>query len=284
MKTKWFLFAAMVCVVLPGCATFKAHPDFAERHQTMQSLSVLPPDVTAYRMTFNQGNQLVPEIIPVLEKASLDQSIRTLEEKGYEVRPLNLTEEELAKNPELRSAIHEVRGLFTKACEDIAKNKKTEFTYTLGSSVNIFADRTDVNALMIARQVGIKKSGGELSADVTKSILVGAMTLGAFVPTVSNSSMMMEVAIIDANLGDVLWYNLALTQNTGMFLMEGDDPWKEKCTERFIRDLLKPFPDSKFKTKTEAPKKIVSVTSSEIKEAAPAAPRKNNFGPAAAVR
>ena len=239
---------------ISGCATVKTHPDFAARHKEIRSIQLVPPDVEAYEITFNAGNQPLPAAIEAMQAGTYGQIKNSLEEKGYQYQAI--TTEDINSNPQLKSALFEMQSLYKKAIEDITANRKKQFTYSVGSSPNAFADYKPAEALLLIREEAWKKSSGQSAADVTKAIGVGVATLGMFVPRVSFKKTLVEAALIDTNLGDVLWYNVNMNEDV-------TEPTNKNDMMRFIKDVINPLPNSatkggvvQEKKKTEKPKTI----------------------------
>ncbi|MCG3177189.1 MAG: hypothetical protein MOGMAGMI_02157 [Candidatus Omnitrophica bacterium] len=239
--------ALSVCILLTqsGCATVKVHPEFNDRHATMQRIAVLPPDTQVYEVTFNAGNKPLPELTEIARKHTSGALTKTLETKGYDVVALSVEQKDLDNDPALKEAIFNIQTLYKQATEDIAKNKKPSFTYDLGSSANYFAERDKVNALIITRQVGNRLSDGSIAADVasTTASIVTAALLGVSAGGGMRSkyTLLTEIAVVDADLGDILWYHLGQTNEN---FTKAEDP---KPIEKIIETIMGAFPASKVR-------------------------------------
>lgn len=233
---------------LCGCATpYNTHPEFKERHKSIRSAAIMPPEVDAYVLTFKGDKQRLHDVIPLMEKTTVEQIKEVLSEKGYEIKELDLSEESLERNPELRTSLFNVRKVFEKALADITKRKQRKFTYSVGSDVNIFADRADCDILVFVKEEGVKKSAGEVAKDVAKGAVLSAACLlvGAiYIPIPQLFATLVHIAIVDSNDGAILWYsNNSYNVNW--------NPENQTQIARLVKSLIKRFPDSVFKDEIE---------------------------------
>jgi len=240
------VFVGMVFVLnVSGCATYKMHPEFKERHKTIKSVAIMPPQVEAYVLTFKGDRKMLTDLMPIMGKTTVDEIEKILSNKGYEIKKLDLTEDALKDKPDLRTSIFHINELFKKQLEDIAKNKKPKFTYTLGSDVNTFANLAECDILIFVKEDGVKKSAGEIAKDVAKGLMLTAacLLIGAvYIPIPQTAATVAHVAIVDGNDGSILWYNNNVTTPNW-------DPENQKHVALLIKNIISPFPDSVFKQK-----------------------------------
>jgi len=262
---KFSAVSLLICFVvsMSGCTTpYKMHPDFKERHKDIKSASIMPPEVDAYILTFKGDKNRLHDLIPIMEKTTIEQIETMLSEKGYEIKKMDLSKEALKSNPELRTSLFNARKLFEKALKDISKKRKRKFTYSVGSDVNAFADLNDCDVLIFVKEEGIKKSAGEIAKDVAKGVLLSAacLLIGAvYIPIPQVAATLVHIAIVDANDGDILWYtNNSYNVNW--------DPENQKHLQRLVKSLLKPFPDSAFKEEKKEKGLIEEIKVIEEKE------------------
>lgn len=260
--------AATLLICLPaltGCATVKTHPEFNERHASIKRLAILPPDTQVFEVTFNAGNKPLADIAGIVKKHAMPALSKSLKAKGYEVVEVSIEQKDLDADAALREAFFNIQALYKKATEEIAKGKKKTFTYDVGSSPNYFAEKHNVNALVITRQVGSKLSDGTVAgqvvstaASVITTVLLGVSAGGGIQP---RHTLATEIAIVDADLGDILWYHLGQTNEN---FTKQDDP---KPSERLIDTILKPLPLSKFQdAKKTSPEESAKITDKKISQ------------------
>ena len=243
-----------ICVVLAvfavnttGCnKAFLIHPEFKQRQADIFTAAIVSPEVDAYMLTFQGDKKRMHELIPVLEKITTERIQVTLEDRGYIVQELDLSEENLKKKPELRTTLFNVRKLFNKSIDDIAKRKKKdEFTYSLGSDVNILAGEADADILIFVKENAIKKSAGQVAKEIAKDVLISvafAALGGTYTSNNQYCSTVAYIAIVDSNDGAILWY----TNNVGS---SNYDPEHEKSVKSMLKSLLKHMPESVNKNK-----------------------------------
>lgn len=229
-----------------GCfKPFLVHPEFKERHKQIFSAAIMAPEVDAYMLMFNGDKKRMPELIPGMERSIFINIEKTLREKGYEIKNLNLSEKVLEHDPELRTTLFSVRKAFGKALDDIAKRRKKKFVYSIGSEVNIFADKANCDVLVFVKELGIKKSAGEVAKEVTKEILIttACALIGVIrVPIPKICATMLTIAIVDSNDGAILWY-IDNKHNTGF------DPRNKEHLFMLAKSLIKHFPEAANKGK-----------------------------------
>lgn len=241
--------AVLVALVLnvTGCATYKIHPEFKDRHKNIKSVSLMPPQIDAYMLNFQGDKKMLTELIPIMDKTTIEQLTKSMTEKGYELKKLDLSEDALKTNPDLRTNLFHINELFKKALEDIAKNKKSKFTYELGSDINTFSNLSNSDILVFIKEDGVKKSAGEIAKDLAKGLAISAacILIGAvYIPVPQAAATVVHVAVVDGNDGAILWYNNNL--NTPNY-----DPENQKQLANIVNSLIAPFPDSMFKPKVD---------------------------------
>jgi len=226
-----FVFAIYSC----GCATYLVHPEFKERYKLIKTFSVMPPEVIVYKITFKGDNLLMYDLIPIVAQNTIEEIKDILTKKGYEYKELKLDSDFLEKNPEIKTALFNVRQLFNKAINDIEMRKKKRFEYTLGSDINLFTDLSGSDILIFVKEEGFKKSGGEIAKDIAKSLLISIATLGSVFVVYYPSATVIKIAVVDGNTGEILWYN----HNIGN---HNFDCANEKALKASVRSVLRPFP------------------------------------------
>jgi hypothetical protein len=207
------LCSSVLCVLLTACAaqtTVRQHADFATRRAAIQSVAVLPPDISAVLLVFKGDNQpLTAEV----EKVSRDLPVSLKQE--LTIRGLTATSIDLAgeqADADLRLACSQAQQSFNTVIRDMYANgvvmKESEaFKYkaSLGPQVSELADRLGVDALLFAQYAEFHKSEGEVASDVTKSVLIFAVTLGSVIAVSPVYGATLQAALVDGSNGEVLW-------------------------------------------------------------------------------
>jgi len=221
-----------------GCAAGLRHPEFKTRHPHLHTIAVLPPKVEVYRLTFQGDQQLMYELLEPIAQQAKEELERALVKRGYRVAPLDLSDSVLSAQPELKHSLHIVRTLLDKELEEYQKRMfgpLRKFTFSVGSEINVFANLADSDALVMLRCTGFKKTGGEIAKDWAKTLLIAAATLGSLVVYSHPSVTAVQLAVIDGNTGDLLWYLDNLQRPTLNIS-------KEKAFRKTVRALMSKFP------------------------------------------
>lgn len=203
---------AMGLVVCSGCATagvVATHPDFKTRRAHIHTMAVLPSKVEVYKLTFKGDREMMYDLLPPIAQWANQEIQTTFITRGYEMRSLRLTDEAFANHPELKQSLSTIQDIFNKRLEEYHHRwfpAFRAFTYSIGSEVNVFADHTDSDALVLMQCTGIKKTGGEITKDLAQSLLIAAATLGSVLVIQYPSITVIQMAVVDGNTGDILWY------------------------------------------------------------------------------
>ena len=241
----WIIPMIASSLLLSGCATVKVHPDFKKQHEHMRKIALLPPDVEVYEITFNAGSKPLADVKETVETKSAAGIEEVLKAKGYDVSTVQVSSEKMDADPKLKEAWFDIQTLYKQALKDIKANKKTSFTYEVGSGANYFAENHEANAIILTRQTGTRLSQGMNAAQIAQNVasaltyaLVGVSAGGGGQPPFTLET---EIAVVDTESGDILWYNLErITEDY-------TKPKDEKVISKHIKKILTLFPDSKFK-------------------------------------
>lgn len=170
-KPHYLVVGFMLCGILAvsGCTTIKKHPDFEQRHKSLKDVAIVMPDTDAFEVTFNADDQPLPETRDLIQGVSMDKLQDIFVQKGYEVKPVVYTVSDLDSDPGLRDAVFNLNEMYRRAILDIQKNKQKTFTYDISSSANYFADKHQVNALVLTRQVAKQLSDGVITAQTAQN-------------------------------------------------------------------------------------------------------------------
>ena len=86
---------------------------------------------------------------------------------------------------------------------------------SLGPAAASLADKASADALVFADIRGFRESGGEIAWNMASSLMPGMLSLGSFVPdsVYPSKGAALLITLVDGPSGDVLWQNVAATQN-----------------------------------------------------------------------
>ncbi|WP_394172180.1 hypothetical protein [Thalassotalea litorea] len=203
-----------VALWVTGCAqtSVRHHQDFEEVAKTVSTVVVLPADVEVELLTFDGENEMLEE-----KSTQIRNSIDAIAKAKLKEENLNVIEfdfaTEIAANEDFAYAITTAKEAWGKAKEDmyqtgfVDEKKKAEFQTSFGSVLNIIADKTNADAVLLMHYSGFEKSEGLIAKDLASSVLVGVLTMGAVVPVQATSGSFIDVALVDANSGKVIWAN-----------------------------------------------------------------------------
>ena len=234
MRKTLFILGLFFITSLSGCATYKMHPNFKERHPSLHTVAVMPPDVKVYRLSFQGDKDPMHEVTQKANRVASEEITDQLKKKGYALHDILLDEQTLSEHPEVRTAWHTTMELYGKALTDIAKRRQKKFTYTVGPEVNVLADYADVDLLVFLVGEGVKKTGGEITREVVMTVIFGTRT--------RPSETRMHLAFVDSNTGDILWLNHN-NANPGV------NPEIDLQMRDAIYKILKPFPQEATRQK-----------------------------------
>lgn len=239
----------MLTSLVTGCSTVRKHPNFNKRSAEIQRVSVVSPEVSIQWVVFKGDNKPLFDESREASKTAFSALQEQFEKRGYEVSPLVITKDRLQKNPELERELGRLKEKYAALVKDVheqyvKKGKWDNFKLSLGSDVNQFADLMGADALVFATGSGFTKSGGEITKDVAKSVLIAAATLGSLVVVYYTASSQVDISVVDADNGDILWHNFSDPQR-------GYNLTKAKDVSGAVKQILGQYP--KRMAYTQAP-------------------------------
>ncbi len=220
------VLAACLCACTPQkpVQTLRKHPNLAKGAVPFRSVAVVPPDLSAFRLTFHG------DMVPLLEERDsyrfevTDWLQRKILEKGFTVRSSKLSDEELAADA-LRlpwaEAVSAQRLLSTKAYQiaaDLTLSEAIAFRATMGPEVGYFAERADVDTLVFSNVMVLEKSPGMRAKDTFFVLLFALWGTAVRYPT---SYAIVEVMVVDGTTGELLWSD----RRAGFFYQKTDLRW-----------------------------------------------------------
>jgi len=236
------ILVVVILSVTSGCATYQVHPEFKERQKKIHSISVMSPGIDAYVLTFQGDKKRLDDVADIMKTALVEEIEKIFAEKGYDIRKLDLSEEKLNANSDLKTAVFNINRLLDKSLSDIKQFKQPKFTYSLGSDVNTFGDISKSDVLIFVRGEGIELSTGEMAKEVTKALVLGvaAAFTGIMIMPCVAAGAYVQVVIVDATDGAILWYNDNLYAKNGGTQYY---PRNKDSIKRLIKSLICAFPD-----------------------------------------
>ena len=231
-------------LLISACATaprYRAHPQLNSKIEKVKTITVIPLKVDVYQVTAGGVKEKMDEWCTQAKR-----NVLTAIENELELRPLlNIKSfPETFMSDDQRFNLEQTGALFNAINSSIIfhtygqpvhrfPEKIQNFDYTLGPEVRQLSDQTD--ALLFVRGVDNIATAGR------KAVQAGSVILGALVgvqvtPNLGVTSV--NLALVDANTGDVLWYNFHASA--------GDHDLRNPIdTTAMVMDILKDFPIKK---------------------------------------
>lgn len=220
----WLWLLTMVSVIMASGCTYtpvRQHPDFASAARKVQKIALLPPDVEYHLLVLTGDNERLPDEEKKVTADLISTIPPLLEKRGYRVLPFN-TEQMQQSGQDTGFALQQVKSAYTEASKQLYERGLVEeedakkFRVTVGPVVNPVAEVLQADALLLVRYAGFKKSDGLIAKEVVSGALLGVLTGVVSIPAATGASM--EMVLLDATNGDVLWANRGL--GNAAFLVE----------------------------------------------------------------
>ena len=215
MKTTIFKIITLISVLtLTACAqtTVRHHQDFQEVAKTIESVVIVPAAVDIELIVFDGDNEKLTDKEELIRKEILALAKVKLEEENLKVIDFDF-DAEAENDEEFAYALTQIVEAWDKSKEDMYKSglvseeDKAKFKTSLGSVLNIIAEKTGAESALLVHYNAFEKSQGVITKDIASSVLVGVLTLGAVVPIQATEGSFIDVALVDTAGGKVLWAN-----------------------------------------------------------------------------
>ena len=234
----------LIGLLISACATpprYRAHPQLNTKIEKIKTITVVPLKIDVYQVTAGGVKEKMDEWCMQAKR-----NIITTIEDDLKLRPLlnikSLPETLMSEDQKIN--LEQTGALFEAVNSSIIVHtygqtihlfpeKVQNFNYTLGSEVRQLSDQTD--ALLLVRGVDNISTGGR------KALQAGSVILGALVGvqvTPNLGATAVNLALVDANTGEVLWFNFHASA--------GDHDLRDPInTTAMVMDILKDFPIKK---------------------------------------
>lgn len=223
-RRRALVISLLLVGVSSGCTTTlgsREVPDFDERFQRLESVTLLPPKVSVYRLTAGGVEEEVQE----WTDSAREQLALALEKRAGETghlrfvaytgpqRPGALSDDSRVA-PEERSLLEETDALFDVVALAIHQHvytsassfaeKQKNFDYTLGSEVSSLVEESGADAFLIV-------VASDRVATAGRQALIALGYLAAGVTGVyagpGPSPAVVVLALVESRTGDILWFN-----------------------------------------------------------------------------
>lgn len=234
----------LACLLISACATaprYRAHPQINSKIENVKTITVIPLKVDVYQITAGGVKEKMDEWCMQAQR-----NVLTAIEDDLKLRPLlNIKSfPETLMSEDRKINLEQTGALFEAVNSSIIihtygqpvhrfPEKIQNFDYTLGPEVRQLSNQTD--ALLLVRGVDNIATAGR------KAVQAGGVILGALVGVNINPNLgvtAVNLALVDANTGEVLWFNYHASA--------GDHDLRNPIdTTAMVMDILKDFPIQK---------------------------------------
>ena len=209
---KTFVIVLSLLSVSCSLTSTRLHPTLEQELKLIDSVVVIPPRVAITLVTLTGEDERMTEKETTFSQEISTIAKKALQEKGYQVVDYDVAGQ-ISSDEEFAYVIQQIQDGFDQAGKDLklglslSETEAKTLKASVGESVNILAERSQADAILLTRFTGFDKSGGHVAKDIGISILVGVLTLGAVVPVSEISGATTQAALIDATTGEILWAN-----------------------------------------------------------------------------
>jgi hypothetical protein len=227
------LFLLLAVATLARCTTtLRTSESFDQERASIEAIAVMPPEVS-YQLRTATLSEMSPETA-VEVNAVVQQALENvLAESRFAVAPLVLTDSLLAADADLALGLTRARESFGLAADSLRATKHKVLTLTVDPEVGQFADQADADYLLFARGASFGSSTGASARDAV--VAVASLLLFGGAGISQQKGIVLELALVNANTAEVVWYNRNKPGQTSF------DPLDVDSIERLCTALLKPL-------------------------------------------
>lgn len=224
------LFGLLVLlVVVSGCVTtVRTSPSFDR--QAVRTVGVMPVDMEFFLRT-STTTERRGERNAEVEAVFAAALAAVIGDGGMAVVPIALSDSALAADPELALGLTRSRESVGQQMMRVAGREKAALPLDVVPEVGRFADLADSDYLLFVRGTAFSSSGGAAARDVAIAAVTAVLFGGVAIR--QQKGFAVEMALVDANTSQVVWFNRT---NPGS---PGGDPFSQAAVERHLRTLLR---------------------------------------------
>jgi hypothetical protein len=206
---------------LSACATsptpYRTNPQFNEQLETTRRITVIPLEIEVCELSAGGIKEKIDQWC-----VQAKNNVMTAIHKELELKPLLFVKpfHETMLSENQRSNLDKTRALFDAVNSSILihtygipdhrfPEKIENFDYSLGNEVGELAK--EIDALLFVKCIDIIPTTGKEALELGKLILEISATivLGTnFTTPVNMGGTIVSIALVDANTGSIIWYNL----------------------------------------------------------------------------
>jgi hypothetical protein len=242
----WLSLFAVVAIF--GCASaassYRDNPDFDRRIKRINSIVALPTLARVYQLDAGGIKEEIPEWSQQATR-NLNAAVQKEFQQRSKTKLKLLSEEDLSKAE--KSTLNQTRALLEAVETSIVihtygpqgyrfPDKILDFDYSLGQEVRTLG-RGEADALLVIQGTDHQWTEGRKALQALGVIVglgAGAATGLVIIPILSGGTMI-KAALVDAQNGTLLWYNIALAR-------AGYDLRDSSNAASLARELFKDYP------------------------------------------
>jgi hypothetical protein len=239
------LFCIIVAALfLIGCAaeTYRMQPDLEQKANTIKNVVLLPPKVDVYELGAGDVREKMDDWSEQASK-NVVTSLSNELQGNKQIFLSRLTKDSLPdilkgnllQTQNLYDAVSGSILTYTEKGKTLGQDNEGKYRYCLGSEIHDLAPGAE--AVLVVRGVDNISTAGRAALEAGKSIL-GAIVGIRYTPR--SGVTFLDVSLVDANNGSVLWYNYAAYEGS-------EDLRKQKSVDGLVKKLFKEFPIKKTK-------------------------------------
>lgn len=210
--------ALLAIAFLSGCATtpYRAHPQFEERLGAGLRVAVMPPDVKVYQITAGEVRERMDEwsetartnVLAAINKRLTSGGAHTI--RKFDPSVSAAAREEFEDAQSLFRAVALSAALHAYPTPAQLQTKTEHFDYSLGPLPTL-AQASEADALLFVQGLDHVSTSGRVARNVVVTILAVAATAASgvplFLPSSGGGVTAIWAGLVDAQTGDVLWFN-----------------------------------------------------------------------------
>ena len=206
---------------LSACTTspppYRTNPQFNEQLKTIRRITVIPLEIEVSELSAGGIKEKIDQWCVQAKK-----NVMTAIQKELETKPLLFIKpfHENMLSEDERSNLDETNALFDAVNSSILTHtygivehhfpeKIENFDYSLGNEVGELAK--EIDAMLFVRCIDIIPTTGKEALEIGKLILEVSVNIALgtnFNTPVNMGGTIFSIALVDANTGSIIWYNL----------------------------------------------------------------------------
>lgn len=189
----------LIVFLMAGCANnIRMNKGFNDKRPEIKSLAIMPPDIAFVERT-STVTKPKPEALSEISKNIETAITNVLLQGKMAVNPLGISDSLLTADQELALSLTRAKQSFAAACDSVRMVKGKVIFISLDPEIGYFAESANTGYLVFVQGNGYESSTGAQVKD--------AIFAGFFGTSTQLKGLVLEIGIVDASTGEMLWYN-----------------------------------------------------------------------------